>query len=129
MRRIREEGLEKIFARHARLARATREAMQALGLGLYAPHSPSNAVTAVLAPPGVDGEKVVKVLREKYHVTIAGGQDQAKGKIFRIAHMGYLEEFDILTAVAAVEMTLHDLGYPVETGKGVRAAMEVFAGK
>lgn len=129
LRRMREEGLERIFARHARLARATREAMGALGLGLYAPQTPSDAVTAVLAPPGVNGEKVVQVLREKYHMTIAGGQDQAKGKIFRIAHMGYLEEFDILTAVAAVELALNDLGYPVEMGKGVRAAMEVFAGK
>jgi aspartate aminotransferase-like enzyme len=125
LKKIKEEGLEKIFARHARLAKATREAMLALGLKLYAPHACSNAVTAVLAPPGVDAQKVVKILRDKHHLTIAGGQDQAKGKIFRIAHLGYVDKFDILMAVAAVEMTLKELGYDAEMGKGVRAAMEV----
>jgi aspartate aminotransferase-like enzyme len=126
--KIKEEGLENIFARHATLAKATREAMLALGLKLYAPQAYSNAVTAVVAPPGVDGQKVVKILRDKHHLTIAGGQDQAKGKIFRIAHLGYVDKFDILMAVAAVEMTLKELGYAVEVGKGVRAAMEVLTG-
>jgi aspartate aminotransferase-like enzyme len=125
LRRIRKEGLENIFARHARLARATREAMLALGLKLYAPQAYSDAVTAVMAPPGVDGQKVVKILRDRHNLTIAGGQDQAKGKIFRIAHMGYVDKFDVIMAVAAVEMTLKELGYAVEMGKGVRAAMEV----
>jgi aspartate aminotransferase-like enzyme len=125
LKKIKEEGLNNIFARHARLAKATREAMLALGLTLYAPQAYSNAVTAVVAPPGVDGQKVVKILRDKHHLTIAGGQDQAKGKIFRIAHLGYVDKFDILMAVAAVEMTLKELGYGVEMGKGVRAAMEV----
>jgi aspartate aminotransferase-like enzyme len=125
LKKIKEEGLANIFARHARLAKATREAMLALGLKLYAPQAYSNAVTAVVAPPGVDGQKVVKILRDKHHLTIAGGQDQAKGKIFRIAHLGYVDKFDILMAVAAVEMTLKELGYAGEMGKGVRAAMEV----
>jgi aspartate aminotransferase-like enzyme len=125
LQRIRKEGLENIFTRHARLAKATREAMLALGLKLYAPQAYSDAVTAVVAPPGVDGQKVVKVLRDKHNLTIAGGQDQAKGKIFRIAHMGYVDKFDVIMAVAAVEMTLKELGYAVETGRGVRAAMEV----
>jgi len=125
LKKIKEEGLENIFARHATLAKATREAMLALGLKLYAPQAYSNAVTAVVAPPGVDGQKVVKILRDKHHLTIAGGQDQAKGKIFRIAHLGYVDKFDILMAVAAVEMTLKELGYAAEVGKGVRAAMEV----
>ncbi len=125
LRRIREEGLENVFARHARMAGAARQAMAALGLQLYAPHHSSNALTAVMAPAGVDGQKVVKILREKHNITIAGGQDRAKGKIFRIAHMGYLDKFDLITAVAAVEMTLSELGYPVEMGKGIRAAIEV----
>ena len=125
LQRIRKEGLKNIFTRHARLARATREAMLALGLKLYAPQAYSDAVTAVVAPPGVDGQKVVKILRDRHNLTIAGGQDQAKGKIFRIAHMGYVDKFDVIMAVAAVEMTLKELGYAVETGKGVRAAMEV----
>ncbi len=125
LRMIREEGLENVFARTDRIARATREAMKALGLALFAPDSPSNAVTAVVAPPGVDGQKVVRVLREKHNITIAGGQDQAKGKIFRIAHFGYMDTYDIVTVVAAVEMTLKELGYAVELGKGVKAALEV----
>jgi len=125
LKKIKEEGLENIFARHARLAKATREAMLALGLRLYAPQAYSNALTAAVAPVGVDGEKVVKTLRDRHHLTIAGGQDQAKGKIFRIAHMGYVDQSDIIMAVAAVEMTLRELGYAVEMGKGVRAAMEV----
>jgi aspartate aminotransferase-like enzyme len=125
LRMIREEGLENVFARTDRIARATREAMKALGLALFAPDSPSNAVTAIVAPPGVDGQKVVKVLREKHNITIAGGQDQAKGKIFRIAHFGYMDTYDIVTAVAAVEMTLKELGYDVKLGSGVKAALEV----
>ncbi len=125
LRMIREEGLENVFARTDRIARATREAMKALGLALFAPDSPSNAVTAIVAPPGVDGQKVVKVLREKHNITIAGGQDQAKGKIFRIAHFGYMDTYDIVTAVAAVELTLKELGYDVKLGSGVKAALEV----
>lgn len=125
LKKITEEGLENIFARHAKLARATREAMLALGLKLYAPKASSNALTAVVTPPGVDGQKVVKILRDKHNLTIAGGQDQAKGKIFRIAHLGYVDKFDIIMAVGAVEMTLNEMGYTMELGKGVRAAMEV----
>jgi aspartate aminotransferase-like enzyme len=125
LKMIKEEGLEKIFARHAKLAKATREAMLALGLRLYAPQAYSNALTAAVAPAGVDGQKVVKILRDRHNLTIAGGQDQAQGKIFRIAHMGYVDKSDIIMAVAAVEMTLKELGYAVELGKGVRAAMEV----
>jgi len=122
---IQREGLENIFARHAKLAKATREAMLAIGLKLYAPQAYSDAVTAIMAPPGIDAQKVVRTLRDKYNITIAGGQDQAKGKIFRIAHMGYIDKSDIIVAVAAVEMTLRELGYSVELGKGVKAAMEV----
>jgi aspartate aminotransferase-like enzyme len=100
--------------------------MKALGLRLYAPQAPSDALTAVVAPPGVDGEKLVKILEEKHHFTIAGGQDQAKGKVFRLAHMGYLGPADILAAVCALEMTLKELGHPFDPGAGARAAMEIF---
>jgi aspartate aminotransferase-like enzyme len=127
LQKIKSEGLENIFARHAQLAKATREAMLALGLKLYAPQAFSNAVTAVVAPQGVDGQKVVKILRDKHNLTIAGGQDQAKGKIFRIAHLGYVDKFDVIMGVAAVEMTLKELGYAVEMGKGVQAAMQVLS--
>jgi len=129
LRMIRKEGLANILARHARLARATREAMKALGLSLYAPKAFANSVTAVLTPPGIDGQKVVQVLRDRHHLTIAGGQDQAKGKIFRLAHLGFVNSFDIIMGVAAVEMTLKELGYGFELGRGVRAAMEVFMQK
>jgi len=127
LRLIRKEGLENILARHARLAKATRAAMGALGLQLYAPRVYSDAVTAVLAPPGVDGQKVVKILREKHNLTIAGGQDRAKGKIFRLAHMGYIDQSDIIAGIAAVELSLKELGYQFELGAGIKAAIEVLS--
>jgi aspartate aminotransferase-like enzyme len=127
LRLIRGEGLENILARHARLAKAARAAMTALGLQLFAPRAGSDAVTAVLAPPGIDGEKVVRILREKHNLTIAGGQDRARGKIFRLAHMGYIDQADIIAGIAAVEMTLKELGYQFEWGAGVKAAIEVLS--
>lgn len=128
LKEIQKEGLEKVFQRHHKLADATRAAMKALGLELLAKDIPSDACTAVMAPQGVDGQAVVKILREKYKITIAGGQDHLKGKIFRIAHLGYFDRFDIIIAVAAVEMTLKELGAKIELGKGVRAAQEILAG-
>ncbi len=122
---IEKEGLDNVFKRHALLAHATREAVKALGMGLYAKEMPSNAVTAIEAPEGVDGQKIYKVLRERYGVTAAGGQDQAKGKIFRIAHLGYSDRFDIITAISAIEMTLKTLGAPVTLGKGVAVCEEI----
>lgn len=125
LRIMQEEGLDNIFARHDALARATRAGVVAMGLELFAPSSPSNSLTAVKAPPGIDGGKVVKTLREKYGITIAGGQSQAKGKIFRIAHLGYFDRFDIIIALSALEMTLNELGFKVERGRGVKAAEEI----
>lgn len=122
---IREEGMENILARHARLANATREAVKALGLELFSA-SPSNAVTAVNVPEGVDGQNLVKTMRNKYGVTIAGGQGHLKGKIFRIAHLGYMIEFDTMTAISALEMVLKELGYKFEIGSGVSAALKEF---
>ncbi len=124
LRRIRAEGLEQVFARHDLLARATRSAMQAIGLELFAKDSPSNAVTAVKVPEGIDGTAIPRMLREDYGITIAGGQSQVKGKIFRIAHLGYTFEWDVMVAVAATEMALRRLGYDVELGAGVRAAQQ-----
>jgi len=128
LRLLREEGLENVFARHERLAHASREAVKALGLTLFAPQSPSPACTAVKAPAQADGGKIVKRLREHYGVTIAGGQGAAKGKIFRIAHLGYYGDFDVLTAIGALEMTLADLGVPIERGAGLAAAQRALAG-
>ena len=122
---LRAEGLENVFRRHERLARATREAVKALGLGIYSKESPSNSVTAVEMPEGIDGQLVYKALREKYGITGAGGQDRAKGKIFRLAHLGYADTFDVITGIAALEMTLKGLGHDLKLGTGVAAAQEL----
>ncbi len=125
--RIREETLEGVHTRTARLARATRAAVAALGLELFAPDSPSDACTAIKMPDGVDGLALKKALRERFGVTVAGGQDQAKGKIVRIAHLGYYDTFDAVTAVAALEMALAGQGHRVEFGAGVGAALQVLS--
>jgi len=125
--RIRAEGLDNIFARNRRLSAATKAAVKAMGLELFAKDYPSDVLTAVSAPPGVDGQQVVARLREKYGIWIAGGQAQAKGKIFRIAHMGYIDDLDILGTIGALEVVLTDLGYPVTPGVGLRAAQEILA--
>lgn len=122
---LQAEGLENVFKRHALLASATREAVKAIGLNLYAKERPSNSVTAIEAPAGVDGQEIYKTLRERYGVTGAGGQDKAKGKIFRLAHLGYSGPFDVITGIAALEMVLKSLGYPVKLGTGVGAAQEL----
>jgi len=122
---IKEEGIENVLARHEKLANGTREAVKALGLELFSA-SPSNAVTAVKVPHGVDGANLVKTMRNKYGVTIAGGQGDVKGKIFRIAHLGYMIEFDTTTAISALEIVLRESGYKFKIGAGVGAALQVF---
>jgi aspartate aminotransferase-like enzyme len=127
LRWLREETLPRIYARHDRLARSSRAAMQALGLELFA-ERPVTSITTVKAPSGVDSEKLVKLLIEKYGVTLVGGQDSVKGKIFRIAHLGYFDDFDIVVAVAAIERGLADMGYRAKPfGTGVGAAMKTMA--
>ncbi|MDA8092100.1 MAG: alanine--glyoxylate aminotransferase family protein [Nitrospiraceae bacterium] len=126
---LEKEGLQAVFARHARLAHATRQAVSAMGLEIYPSQSPSNSVTAIKAPEGVDGQEIYKTLREKYGITAAGGQDKLKGKVFRIAHLGYAGTFDVITAIAAIEMTLKGLGHPVKLGSGVGAAEEILIEK
>jgi aspartate aminotransferase-like enzyme len=121
---LQAEGLPAIFARHERLARATRAAVTALGLELFA-ERPSPAVTAVKVPEGVDSDAIVRVLRDKHGISIAGGQGSMEGKIFRIATLGYADAYDLLTGIAALEFTLAELGYPVRLGDGLRAAQNV----
>ena len=125
LRLIRKEGLEAVFRRHEKLAEATRAAAKALGLELYAPDSPSNAVTAVKVPEGIQGGKLKDLFFEKFGITVAGGQDQAKGKIIRIAHLGYYERLDMVMVISALEMLLKEMGYRFELGAGVRAVEEV----
>jgi len=121
------EGLQQVFKRHERLARATRSGVEGLGLELFAKANPSPALTAVVAPKGIDSEKVLATYSTSHNITIAGGQGEMKGKVFRLGHMGYVGDFDVVTALAALEQVLHELGYPVDFGAGVRAAQKVFA--
>jgi aspartate aminotransferase-like enzyme len=109
---------------YARLAEAVRAGATALGLRLFS-QAPSNAVTAIMVPEGVDAAGLLSFLREDLGVTFAGGQEKLKGKIFRICSMGYTNEFDILTAMSAVEFALKKVGYQFQPGAGVRAAQEV----
>ncbi|MCD6415068.1 MAG: alanine--glyoxylate aminotransferase family protein [Planctomycetes bacterium] len=126
LRMMMDEGLENIHARHARLAEAARAAVRALGLQLVA-DSPVNGVTAAYAPEGIDTKKLVPLMRDKYGVQIAGGQGHLKGKIFRIGHMGYVSEEDMLVAIAALEKGLKEMGYEFEIGAGLLAAHKALA--
>ena len=122
---IRREGMENVLARHARWAEATRAGVKALGLELFA-DPPANAVTAIKVPDGVDGKALVKLIKEKYGTTFAGGQGkELAGKIIRIAHLGHIDDFDIIAAISALEMALSDMGYDVSLGVGVQAAEQV----
>jgi aspartate aminotransferase-like enzyme len=122
---LEREGLENVYARHARLCRATRAAATALGLKLLAPDSPSPAATGIYLPSGIDADQLLDYLRDKMNVTLAEGQDQLKGKAIRIAHIGYMGAFDVITAIAALEMALRKFGAEIPFGRGVAAAEEV----
>ena len=125
---IEDEGLANVFDRHRLLGRATREAARALDLDLLGDGDDgANVVTAIRLPEGIDGAAVPERMRDRYGVTIAGGQGQLKGKIARVAHCGYFGAFDIVVTVAAFEMTLRELGHDVELGAGVAAAQRVFS--
>ncbi|HHW42985.1 MAG TPA: alanine--glyoxylate aminotransferase family protein [Desulfotomaculum sp.] len=124
------EGMENVYARHRLLARAVRAAVRALGLEpLAADHCASPTVTAVRSPEGLGADDIRKVLKEELGITFAGGQGILKGKIFRIAHMGFAGRMDVILGIGGLEMALARLGYPVELGAGVRAAQEVFLGR
>jgi aspartate aminotransferase-like enzyme len=124
LRQIREEGMENVLRRHAWLAEATRAGVQALGLEIFA-KEPCNVLTSVVVPEGVNGKALISKMREDYGVSIAGGQLHLMGKIFRLAHMGYMGRFDVIIALSATEMMLQELGYRVEFGKGVAAAQKI----
>jgi aspartate aminotransferase-like enzyme len=122
-----EEGLAAVYERHRLLGRATREAARALELDLLGDGDENaNVATAIRLPDGIDGNAVPRLMRDRFGVTIAGGQGRLKGKIARIAHCGYFGAFDIVVTMAAFEMTLRELGHEVELGAGVAAAQRVF---
>lgn len=122
---IKEQGLDNLFKHYARLANATRAAAKALGLSLFADEScRSNVLTSITVPESIDSGKLVKLMRDTYGISIAGGQGHIKGKIIRIAHMGCLDEYDIITGISCLEKAMKELGYEFSLGAGVSAAQE-----
>jgi aspartate aminotransferase-like enzyme len=117
-------GLENLIEHHRILAEATRRGIQSIGLELLSKR-PSNILTAVKTPDGMDGHLFVQTMQKKYKTTIAGAQEPHKGEFFRIAHLGYMGGFDVITALSAVEMTLEDLGYQFRKGASMSAAKDI----
>jgi aspartate aminotransferase-like enzyme len=127
LRLLLEEGLESAHTRHVALGRACRAGVKAMGLELYSPDDDSSAVlTAILTPEGVDAVELRLALRDRHGITVAGGHGDVADRLFRIGHIGYVDVFDITTALSAVELELTELGAPVERGAGVAAALEAY---
>jgi len=122
---LQAETIEGLWERHRILGDATREAVKAMGLEIFA-EKPGNVLTSIKVPENVDGKKIISFLRDQWGVTFAGGQDHLKGKIIRIAHLGYMSKFDVIVGISALEMGLKKFGYDIEMGVGVKAAEEVF---
>jgi aspartate aminotransferase-like enzyme len=122
---MREEGLDRVYARHDRMARATRAAVTAMGLELLSPDNPSPAATGLYVPEGADGDALLDYLRARMGVTLAEGQDHLQGKVIRIAHVGHMGSFDVITAISALEMAFRKFDLPVTLGRGVAAAQEI----
>ncbi|HUL42812.1 MAG TPA: alanine--glyoxylate aminotransferase family protein [Bacteroidota bacterium] len=125
LQKIRREGIENIWRRHERMAYGLRDGIRALGLKLFS-DQPSFAVTPVVVPSGIEWKSFNKILKLKYGITVAGGQGDYTGKIFRISHLGYYDELDIVTVLAALERTLAECGHTCEPGAGVQAAQKYF---
>lgn len=125
---MKQIGMDKLIENAQLLARATREAVTVLGLKPFAANNPGSAVTAVLAPEGMDSGVIVKGFRERFGAIIANGQGTMKGKIFRVAHLGYFDFADLFAVIAALELILTAEGRTVEFGSGVAAAQRVYAG-
>jgi aspartate aminotransferase-like enzyme len=126
LKQIRAEGIENIWARQARNAAAARAGFQAMGLELFASR-PADGLTVAKVPANLDGVALLGKLEKQYGLKLAGGQDNLKGKIIRLAHMGYIDQFDVLAALAGVELVLLEIGHPVQPGSGVAAAQKVLA--
>ena len=124
---IREEGIERVWARHHQVAEATRQAAGALGLDLLA-SAPSDSVTAIRMPEGVNADELREILRGQYGVSVAGGQAHLKGRIIRIGHIGYIDALDAIAAIAALEMAFTQMGVEIPLGAGVAAAQRVLLG-
>jgi serine---pyruvate transaminase len=128
LQQLLEEGLENVFERHVLLGRAARAGIKGMGLNLFGPDEDLNsAVTAAWVPEGIDGKQFVKMLFREHGIQVAGGQGEMAGRIFRIGHCGYFDAYDIIATIAAAELSLEALDYPVELGRGVGAAQRVFS--
>ena len=119
------EGIRNTISRHGLMASATRNAIKAVGLPLFAT-SPANTLTSIRLPDEIDGKTFVKMMREKHGITYAGGQGELSGKIVRIAHLGWMNENDVIVAISAFERGLADIGYDMPIGAGVTAVQETF---
>ncbi len=126
LQRIRAEGIENVWARHAKMAAAAQAGFQAIGLELFA-SPPAEGLTAVKVPASIDGSELLKKLEKQYGLKLSGGQDSLKGKIIRLAHMGHMDFFDVLAALSGIELVLLEMGYKLEPGKAVAAAQRAFA--
>jgi aspartate aminotransferase-like enzyme len=126
LKRLRQEGIENLWARQARTAAAARAGFAAMGLELFAAR-PADGLTVVKVPPGIDGAALLGKLESQYGLKLAAGQDHLKGKIFRVAHMGYIDQFDVLAALSGVELVLLEMGFPLEPGRALAAAQQVLA--
>ncbi len=130
LKMMHEEGTEAIFARHVRLKQSLRAGLQAMGLELFVDDdAASPTITAIKPPAGITVDAIRKKLKERYRILVADGQEELKGKIFRIGHMGYAFERDVLMTLASLEATLIELGHKVEPGKAIRSAAELLAAK
>jgi aspartate aminotransferase-like enzyme len=128
LKRIRAEGIENLWARHAKIAAACRAGVTAMGLQVFA-ERPNSALTVITVPAGVDGSGALKKLEKQHGYKLADGQDTLKGKIWRLSHMGYTDAFEVLGAVAALELVLVEGGFKLEPGAGVAAFQRSYAGK
>jgi aspartate aminotransferase-like enzyme len=128
LRKIKEEGIENIWERHRRMSEACQAGIQALGLELFSAR-PAEGLTAFRVPEGLKEAQIRSRLAERFGISTVGGQDKLKGKIIRIGHMGYTDEIDVVGALAALEMTLAELGHDVEPGQAVTAAQQVLIGQ
>jgi aspartate aminotransferase-like enzyme len=124
--RLRAEGLENVLARHARMAAAARAGVVAMNLELFA-RVPVDGLTVFKVPAGIDGTALLGKMEKQYGIRLAGGQDTLKGKIVRLAHMGYVDAFDVLAALSALELVLLEMGHACRPGAGVAAAQQVLA--
>ncbi len=128
LKRIRAEGIENLWARHAKMAAACRAGVKAMGLQVFA-EKPNSALTVITVPEGIDGSATLKKLEKQYGFKLADGQDTLKGKIWRLSHMGYTDAFDVLGALAALELVLNESGFKNTIGQGVRAFQEEYSGE